>query len=119
MTSNTTIGIVFVIYLNWLLVAGPLRRKRARLKALTISDYFEKRFNAHPGGLRLVTAIVILVFFLIYTSAGLAAGGKLFEVAFDLYEIFPGFVLSTLVIVITTLLAISKETAPETQGSPS
>ncbi len=78
------IGLLAGSYLNWLLVAKPLRHESARLEALTISDYFEKRFNAHPGGLRLVTAVVILVFFLIYTSAGLVAGGKLFEAVFGM-----------------------------------
>ena len=78
------IGLLVGSYLNWLLVAGPLRRESERLHALTISGYFEKRFSARPRSLRLVTAIVILVFFLIYTAAGLVAGGKLFEAVFGM-----------------------------------
>jgi len=78
------VGLLAGSYLNWLIVARPLRNESARLKALTISDYFERRFNTHPGALRLLTAIVILVFFLIYTSAGLVAGGKLFEGVFGM-----------------------------------
>jgi sodium/proline symporter len=78
------VGLLVGSYLNWLLVAGPLRRESARLGALTISGYFEKRFPSRTRSLRLVTAIVILAFFLIYTAAGLVAGGKLFEGVFGL-----------------------------------
>lgn len=78
------VGLLAGSYLNWLLVARPLRRESARLGALTISDYFERRFAARTRSLRLITAVVILVFFMIYTTAGLVAGGKLFEGVFGL-----------------------------------
>ena len=74
-TALLIVGLLVGSYLNWLFVAGPLRRESARLGALTISGYFEKRFPSRTRSLRLVTAIVILAFFLIYTAAGLVAGG--------------------------------------------
>ena len=95
------VGLVVGSYLNWLLVAGPLRRESARLGALTISDYFEKRFADRKRGLRLITAAVILVFFMIYTTAGLVAGGKLFEGVFGLdYRV--AVAVGTLAIIIYT-----------------
>jgi len=78
------VGLLAGSYLNWLLVAGPLRRESRRLGAMTISDYFERRFSDGTRTLRLLTAVVILVFFLIYTVAGLVAGGKLFEAVFGI-----------------------------------
>jgi len=97
------VGLLAGSYLNWLLVAGPLRRESVRLEALTISDYFESRFRAHPGGLRLLTAVVILLFFLIYTSAGLVAGGKLFQAVFGMdYRL--AVLLGALAIIVYTSL---------------
>ncbi len=70
------------IALNWQFVAKPLRVQSEKLGAITISEYFEKRFNDRSGTLRLITAVVILVFFFIYTISGLVAGGKLFNSVF-------------------------------------
>ena len=61
------IGLLVGSYLNWLIVAKPLRRESERLGAMTVSDYFEFRFNDASRALRLITAVVILVFFMIYT----------------------------------------------------
>ncbi len=78
------VGLLAGSYLNWLLVARRLRKESVRLGSLTVSDYFEKRFQAHPRGLRLITAMFFLAFFMIYTAAGLVAGGKLFQGVFGL-----------------------------------
>jgi sodium/proline symporter len=78
------VGLCAGSYLNWLFVARPLRRESERLNAMTISDYFEHRFSDATRSLRLITAIVILVFFLINTVSGLVAGGKLFESVFGM-----------------------------------
>ena len=95
------VGLLVGSYLNWLIVARPLRRESARLGALTISDYFERRFDAKSRSLRLLTAAVILIFFMIYTTAGLVAGGKLFEGVFGLnYRI--AVVVGTLAIILYT-----------------
>jgi len=93
------IGLLAGSYLNWLLVAKRLRRESARLGAMTISDYFERRFADATRTLRLLTAVVIMAFFLIYTTAGLVAGGKLFEGVFGVdYRL--AVVLGALVIII-------------------
>ena len=97
------VGLLVGSYLNWLFVAGPLRRESARLGALTISGYFEKRFPTRTRSLRLVTAIVILAFFLIYTAAGLVAGGKLFEGVFGLDYQLAVLVGAVAIIVYTSL----------------
>ena len=78
------VGLLVGSYLNWLLVARPLRRRSAELGALTVSDYFERRFEDRSRTLRVLTAAVILVFFMIYTTAGLVAGGKLFQGVFGI-----------------------------------
>jgi sodium/proline symporter len=77
------VGLLAGTYLNWLLVAPRLRVQTAEANdSLTISSYLENRFDDRSHLLRWVSAIFILVFFLIYTTSGLVAGGKLFESVF-------------------------------------
>ncbi|WP_419796490.1 MAG: sodium/proline symporter PutP [Terasakiella sp.] len=82
-------GLLVGTWLNWLLVAQRLRVYSFRAdNSLTLPAFFEKRFEDSGHGLRVVSAIFILIFFLFYTSSGLVAGGKLFETVFGFqYEI--------------------------------
>jgi sodium/proline symporter len=93
------IGLLAGSYLNWLIVARPLRRESERLNALTISDYFEFKFNSRT--LRVITAVVILAFFLIYTTSGLVAGGKLFRDVFGL-DYTLAVLIETLAVIVYT-----------------
>lgn len=79
------IGLVLGAWLNWLLVAKRLRHYTEHAdNALTLPDFFEKRFNDTSGLLKLVSAITILLFFTFYTSSGLVGGAILFEETFGL-----------------------------------
>ena len=79
------IGLVAGALLNWRFVARRLRRYTERAgDALTLPDYFENRFGDRSRVLRVASAFVILVFFTIYTSAGLVSGAILFEQVFQL-----------------------------------
>ena len=70
-------------YLNWTIVSPRLRRFTERANnALTLSDYFEVRFDDHSRLLRIACASVILVFFTIYTASGLVSGAVLFSATF-------------------------------------
>ena len=79
------IGLFAGALANYLIVAPRLRvYTEAAQDALTIPDYFGKRFNDRSRLLRIVSAVVIVVFFTLYTSSGMVAGGKLFQSAFGL-----------------------------------
>ncbi|XBQ17435.1 MAG: sodium/proline symporter PutP [Oceanicaulis sp.] len=79
------IGLVIGAYLNYLLVAPRLRVfTEVADDAITIPDYFEKRFNDDTRILRVLSSVVIVIFFTLYTSSGVVAGGKLFEASFGL-----------------------------------
>ncbi|WP_263261311.1 sodium/proline symporter PutP [Pseudomonas sp. RIT-PI-S] len=82
------LGLIVGAYLNWRLVAGRLRvHTEYSGDALTLPDYFSARFNDHSGLLRVICAVVILVFFTIYCASGIVAGARLFESTFGLpYE---------------------------------
>jgi sodium/proline symporter len=79
------IGLLLGTYLNWRFVAARLRRAtETHGDAITLPEYFERRFDDRSGVLRILCAFFILVFFTFYTSSGLVAGGKLFEAVFGL-----------------------------------
>ena len=65
------IGIAGGILFSWTFIAIPLRRETARLGALTLPDYFELRFNDRTRLLRIVSMVVILVFYTAYVAAQL------------------------------------------------
>ena len=79
------IGLVLGAWANWRFVAGPLRVYTERTdNALTLPNYFTTRFAADGRLLRIVSALVILVFFAVYCASGIVAGARLFESVFGL-----------------------------------
>jgi sodium/proline symporter len=77
------IGLLIGTYLNWKLVAQRLREATEKLDdALTLPDFFERRFDDTSRSLRLIAGAVVLFFFALYTSSGFVACGKLFEELF-------------------------------------
>ncbi|SCC28347.1 MULTISPECIES: sodium/proline symporter PutP [Priestia] len=96
------VGLTIGAYLNYLIVAPRLRTyTEVANDSITIPDYFENRFNDTSKVLRTVSAIVIFVFFTLYTSAGMVSGGTLFESAFGLDYRIGLFVTAGVVIAYT------------------
>jgi len=73
------VGLALGTFANWLFVAPRLRIYSERTKSLTVSAYFSERFNDRKGVLRVIAALLTLVFFTVYAGSGLVAAGKLFE----------------------------------------
>lgn len=83
--SWIAIGLTIGAYLNWKWVAGRLRvHTEANNNALTLPDYFTSRFEDKSKLLRVISAVVILVFFTIYCASGIVAGARLFESTFGM-----------------------------------
>ncbi|HZG71468.1 MAG TPA: sodium/proline symporter PutP [Chondromyces sp.] len=83
--SWIAIGLTIGAYFNYLLVAPRLRTYTSVANdSITIPDFFENRFSDSSKILRIISAVVIIVFFTLYTSAGVVSGGTLFESAFNL-----------------------------------
>uniref|UniRef100_A0A486XRL2 Sodium/proline symporter n=1 Tax=Rheinheimera sp. BAL341 TaxID=1708203 RepID=A0A486XRL2_9GAMM len=97
------VGLLIGAYLNYLIVAPRLRvYTEVANDAITIPDYFEKRFADKTRLLRIVSSVVIVIFFTLYTSSGVVGGGKLFESSFGLsYEL--GLYVTAGVVVAYTL----------------
>jgi sodium/proline symporter len=79
------VGLTIGAFFNYLLVAPRLRVYTEMADdAITIPDYFEKRFDDRSRVLRVLSAVIIIIFFTVYTSSGVVAGGKLFDASFGL-----------------------------------
>ena len=82
--SWIAVGLIIGAWCNWKYVAGPLRVYTERShNALTLPDYFTHRFEDSSRVLRVLSALVILVFFAIYSASGIVAGARLFEAVFN------------------------------------
>ena len=82
------IGLFVGAFANWVIVAPRLREQsETRGNALTIPEFLANRFPESAIALRVISAIVVVLFFTVYTASGLVGGGKLFESAFT--ELLP------------------------------
>ncbi len=77
------IGLFVGALANWIIVAPRLRDQTVSYgNALTIPEFLANRFPDRAIALRVVSAIIIVLFFTVYTAAGLVGGGKLFVTSF-------------------------------------
>ncbi len=79
------VGIALGTWANWQFVAARLRRYTELAgNALTLPEFLQNRFKDTSNLLRIVPAIFILIFFILYTSSGFVSAGRLFETVFGL-----------------------------------
>ncbi|WP_332691820.1 sodium/proline symporter PutP [Halalkalibacter lacteus] len=83
--SWIAVGLAIGAYLNWQFVAARLRTyTEVANDSITLPDFLENRFHDKSKVLRIISALVILVFFAFYTSSGLVGGAFLFEASFGM-----------------------------------
>lgn len=97
------IGLFIGTVVNWFAISARLRVYTERADALTLSTFFDHRFKDPTKALRIISAIIILVFFTIYSSSGMVAAGKLFQVMFG-WDYTVAVIIGTVVIVSYTFL---------------
>ncbi|QDO87022.1 sodium/proline symporter PutP [Ornithinimicrobium ciconiae] len=116
------IGLTVGAYLNWLVVAPRLRAyTEVAQNSITIPSFFENRLHDRSRLLRIVSGLIILIFFTFYVSSGMVAGGVFFESSFDsnyqvgmllvagvtlLYTLFGGFLGASLTDVVQGLMMV-------------
>ena len=101
--SWTAIGLAVGTYINWLIVAKRIRLYSSKIDAVTLPEFFSKRFGDNLGMLKVIAAAVIIIFFIPYTASGFSACGKLFESIFGI-PYMTAMVVSGIVIVLYTAL---------------
>ncbi|UBH04674.1 sodium:proline symporter [Leucobacter sp. Psy1] len=117
------VGLTLGAYFNWLVVAPRLRAyTQVAQNSITIPSFFENRLRDKTRLLRVVSSIIILVFFTLYVSSGMVAGGVFFQSAFDgdyiwgmvivtavtlAYTLFGGFLGASLTDVVQGLMLVT------------
>lgn len=97
------IGLFVGALINWIVVAPRLREQTQRYdNSLTIPEFLSNRFPSAAITLRVVSALIIVLFFAVYTASGLVGGGKLFASAFD-GSYMTGVILTLGVVLIYTV----------------
>ena len=118
--SWIAIGLLIGSYLNWLVVAPRLRAYTGvSNNSITVPTFFENRTRDRSHSLRIVSSLIILVFFTLYVASGMVAAGKFFVTTFDgtylagvlgvtavtlLYTLFGGFLGASLTDVVQGVL---------------
>lgn len=98
------IGLTVGAWLNWKFVAPRLRTyTEVSSNSITIPSYLDSRLKDDSHVLRLVSGAIILVFFTLYVSSGMVAGGKFFEASFGM-NYFVGMTIIAAVTVLYTLV---------------
>lgn len=104
------IGLLIGTILNWYIVSARLRKYTIVAgNSLTIPSFFENRYRDSKGVIKIVSAIIIAVFFTVYTASAFSSGAKLFATLFaeesnynSVYII--GLLIAALVILVYTFM---------------
>ncbi|MBQ1456706.1 MAG: sodium/solute symporter [Thermoguttaceae bacterium] len=83
--------------LAWLVLGRMTRKMTQRMGAMTMPEFFAKRYNSN--GMKIITAIVIFVFLLPYSASVFSGLGYLFKHIF-------GLQLSTAITIITVVTGL-------------
>lgn len=106
------VGIALGTWANWHFLAARLRKyTELAHNSLTLPEFLENRFEDKSGLLRMIPAIFILIFFVIYTSSGFVSAGRLFETVFGMdyqYAVFIGAGSVVFYTLIGGFLAVSR-----------
>ncbi len=102
------IGLLIGTILNWFLVSSRLRKYTIVAgNSLTIPSFFENRYRDKSGIIKIISAVIIAIFFAVYTASAFSSGAKLFETLFgnsidNAYLI--GLIIAAVVILVYTML---------------
>lgn len=101
--SWTAIGLAVGTYINWLIVARRIRRYSHRLGAITVPQFFSKRWGDERSLLSAIAAVIIIIFFIPYLASGFSACGKLFASLFGI-NYLTAMLISAAVIILYTVM---------------
>ena len=101
-----TIGLTLGAYINYFVVAPRLRVLLRLREMLLHSQTFKNRLDDKKNIIKIISGLIIVVFFTLYTHSGFVSGGKLFESAFGL-NYHAGLLIVAIIVIFTlSLVAI-------------
>lgn len=86
-------GIIFI----WLVMAGRLREETERSGSLTVSGLLAKKFPGSEKSIGVLSAMIVVFFFVFYIAAQFSGSGKVLNKTFGL-DPFWGIIISSVVI---------------------
>lgn len=98
----TALGLAIGTWLNWFFVSKKIRRYSHQIGAITIPDFFSKRYH-DKNMLNCIAAIIIVIFFIPYTASGFAACGKLFSTLFGVDYLAAMIICAVIIVAYTAL----------------
>lgn len=99
----TAIGLAIGTYINWLIVAKRIRVYSQKIDAITLPDFFSKRFGDKKNILTTIAALFIVVFFIPYTASGFSACGKLFASLFGVDYVIAMIISAAVIVLYCTM----------------
>lgn len=77
------VGLLIGTILNWYIVSARLRKYTIVAgNSLTIPSFFKNRYRDKKGIIKIVSAVIIAIFFTVYTASAFSSGAKLFATLF-------------------------------------
>lgn len=104
------VGLLIGTILNWYIVSARLRKYTIVAgNSLTIPSFFQNRYRDKKGIIKIVSAVIIAIFFAVYTASAFSSGAKLFATLFaadNNYEpvYLIGLCIAALVILVYTFM---------------
>ena len=107
------IGLLLGTILNWYLVSSRLRKYTIVAgNSLTIPSFFQNRYRDSKGVIKIVSAIIIAIFFAVYTASAFSSGAKPFATLFgnstggemDKTAYLIGLIIASVVILVYTFM---------------
>lgn len=104
------IGLLIGTILNWYIVSSRLRKYTIVAgNSLTIPSFFQNRYRDDKGIIKIVSAVIIAIFFTVYTASAFSSGAKLFATLFGTDENYSkvytiGLCIAAVVILVYTFM---------------
>jgi sodium/proline symporter len=91
------VGILFI----WMVMSNPLRKEAERTGALTIPSLLSRKFPGTERSIGILSAVIVIFFFIFYIAAQFKGAGSVFEKTFGLSP-FWGMIIGSVVVVVYT-----------------
>ena len=99
----TAIGLAIGTYLNWLFVAKRLRNySQVANNAITLPEFISNRFHDDKSLLKIIAALFILIFFVVYVASCFVTFGKLFSLVFS-FPYKTAMIIGAIIVLVYTL----------------
>jgi sodium/proline symporter len=97
------IGCTFGIFCSWTFVARRLREQTEAYGAITLPEYFAKRFDDAGHSLKWIATLIIVFFFTIYVAAQFLGAGKVLNATFGMTQL-QGMTIGAVIILFYTIM---------------